>query len=190
MKEDMTDKQIQDFFENLDPSDFARDTSAVETESLGGNQSGASAFVRFVDAMIKGTMEGFNAQTTGELWQPTAVLQRSDTRRFFLPDDDETNQMFIQRLHREAEQMSAQWFFIATIGPVAVYRDIDEMVDDDGSHDIEAIMWYAESRESDFRHIRQGMISIDGLSCGINYEGDPEGAADMFKQVLRRESVT
>lgn len=178
----MSDKQISEFFDNLDPSDFARATSAVDTEKLAAPQRGAAAFVRFVDANVKGTMEGFNAQTPQVPWQSTAVLQCSDERRIFTPDDDETNNMFIKRLHREAKQMEAEWFFIAMLGPVAI-------VSGDNEEEVEAVMWYAEARESSFRHTRQGMISVDGMTCGINYEGDPEGAADMFREVLSREPV-
>lgn len=184
-----SDREIQDFFDSLNPSDFDRETSAVATELLAAKQSGAAAFVRFVDAMISSTMESFNAQTPQEPWQATAVLQVSDTRRFFVPDDDETNQMFINRLHREALELRARWFFITMLGPVAFYRSVDELADDD-DHEIQAVMWYAEANEPGFKHLRQGMISIDNDRCGINYEGNPEGAADMFKEVLPREQVT
>lgn len=186
MKEEMSDDQIQDFFDNLDPNDFARETSAIDETQLPQKQAGAAAFVLFVDANIKGVMDDFNEQTPQVPWQAVAVLQSSDVRRIFTPDDDETNSMFMSRLHREAQQLGAQWFFLAMVGPVvfATAADIDN------AQEVDAIMWYAEAHEPSFQHIRQGMISIDGIKCGINYEGDREGAADLFKQVLRREAVS
>lgn len=184
MSDSMSDKEIARFFDNLKPEDFERETSAVETTTIDPPQRGAAAFRRWVDALLASVRESFDTRQFKE-WDPAAVLQAPDQRRTFEADDDETNEMFMWRLHREAEKIDAQWFFIATVGPIGVWTDLDDM-ETNPDRSVQGIMWYTENRDPDCPVIRQGFLSIvdDGDRAGINHEGDPSGAAPMFRTVL------
>lgn len=179
----MSDEEIEKVFAGITPEDFNRETSATDIMKLPKVQQGPAAFNRFVQAMLTGVRESFDAASDQEPWQSTAVLQNGDCRRIFLPEDDETNRMFLNRLRREAQEFGARWFFAAFRSQNNVWASFEDM-DERPDQVVDSIAWYAEAKESDFEHIRQGAITIAQEKTSLNFEGDPSGAEPLFRGVM------
>jgi hypothetical protein len=174
-------QDLSALFADLTPADFFRETSAVDSDDYDVVLSGEQDFDKFVIRHIQRTRLNFDEDA--ESFQPVAVLSTFTAARVFTPDEDETNEMYMSRLNREAAAFEAMWFAVSMVAPAVVRTDAMQDV----------ICWYAEAREPRFSKIRQGVITIGvgthGDKVGMQYsdefmEGSPEGAAALFRSVL------
>lgn len=154
-------------FDNLNPEDFNLEETTAISETPRGHH-GADAFNAFVAEQQRAVVTAYMAGE-GDV-QPIALLANQDTQRIFTPDDEETVAEFIKRLNREAHSMGAVWTFYACKTQVA-FEEVDadaEVSDADNAEDVQAalaegrmtdgILWYAERREGDEQHRRQGVM--------------------------------
>lgn len=156
-------------FDSITPQDFILESTAVsETERA---NHGADAFNAFVDEQMRAVRTAFMA-SEGNL-QPIALLANQTTQRAFTPDDEETVGEFIKRLNREAKHMGAMWTFYACKTLVQTEQvDPSELTDATDRDEVQAaiaagtmapgVLWYAERREGDEEHRRQGVMKEVG----------------------------
>lgn len=179
---------ISALFDDIQPQDFFRETSAVASEEYLDVINGKVEFEAWVEDNLGKIRDTYNDDPAE--FDPVALLHCPNGTRVFLPDDDETNEMYMSRLQREAVQFEATWFCIGMVAPAAVCADRDEAAG--GNYVMqEAINWYAEAREPRFNQIRQGIITIrDDKQAGEMLEGTPEGASYLFRSVLNPKLKT
>jgi hypothetical protein len=181
---------IERFFNEITPEHFFRDTSAIGDLRMG--TPSADQFDRFVTDLVFLTNE--RASKDGE-FNPFAVLRSAERQRIFLADADETPDAWAARLHREATDMNAVWFYVALLSPGRVYEgDQPESIErtedaidaalDDGRLSL-GLAWLAVRRDTDGEANRAGLIALDqDGKPGENTEGvlDPDG--NPFAHVL------
>lgn len=187
MSNDFND-DLAGIFDDLNPEDFARETSAVASAEYDDIRQGREEYLAFVDANLHHIRSAYDEDPDN--FDPIGILHTPEGKRVFLPDDDETNEMFMLRLQREATEFQATWFFIGMIAPAAVCADRDEAV---GGNFVmqDSLCWYAEAREPRFNNVRQGIIVIHkDKTSGDLLEGDPEGASYLFRMVLNPKLKT
>lgn len=183
-----TDAEYDGVFDDLNPDDFARDTSArAEVSRLNG-------FDAFVDEQIRAVRTAWIASET---WmQPIALIANHEAQRIFIPDDDESLRQFVDRMHREAVAMGAIWTFVARRAMVASFGDTTE------DHDVDlddpdtweravaeglvvlGVQWYAERREGGDRQQRHGQIHDENGTLGALREGAPNQRVPLFPEIL------
>lgn len=179
---------ITALFDGIEPADFFRTTSAVAHEEYLDVINGKVEFEAFVEKHLDNVRATYNEDPAE--FDPVAVLHCPEGTRVFLPDEDETNEMYMSRLQREAVEFQATWFFVGMVAPAAVCADRDEAAG--GNYVMQdAINWYAEAREPRFNQIRQGIITIrPDQQAGELLEGTPEGASYLFRSVLNPKLKT
>lgn len=187
MSDEFSD-DISALFDDVKPEDFFRATSAVASEEYLDVINGKVEFEAFVAKNIENSRLTYDDDP--DEFDPVAVLHCPSGTRVFLPDEDETNEMYMSRLQREAVEFEATWFFIAMVCPAAVCTDRDEAAA--GNYVMQdALNWYAEAREPRFNQIRQGIVTIKAdKQSGEMLEGTPEGASYLFRSVLNPKLKT
>ena len=170
------DAEYDGVFDDLNPSDFTRFTSArAEVSRRGG-------FDAFVEEQLRAVRTAWIASET--YMQPLALVANEEVQRIFIPDDDETLRQFVERMHREAVAMGATWTFVARRAMVASFGDTDEGYsrDLDDPENWEravaeglvklGVQWYAERREPDGdRQQRHGQMQDENGTLGALREG-------------------
>lgn len=162
----MTDS-YEGIFEHLTPDDFARDTSAVEQDE--NRVNGLEAFNAFVDEQIRMLRTAYIA-ASGDL-DPIAIIASPTVQRMFTPDDDESNQAWVDRVAHEARLIRANWTFVGKKAPVAVVPPSEDGQVRDSMDKTLAqqaiaagtvkigMMFYAEYREDGERFHRLGQMA-------------------------------
>lgn len=176
---------IERLFADITPEHFHRETSAIDDASV---HLDACSFDEFVNQLVSIT---FRRASEKIEFSPFAVLRNDARQRIFLADGDETPDAWAKRLHREATDMDASWFFVALLSPGRTYEgdrpediprtdaDIDAALDD-GRLKI-ALAWLAVGDDGD----RAGLISLDDKGMpGECTEGEIDGEGNPFMQVL------
>ena len=186
---------ITGIFDNLTPQDFleAYQESTAVDEMSRINQ-GVDAFNEFVEEQIRALKLSYTA-AEGNI-QPIAVLAGRTTQRIFVPDDDETMQQWINRMHREAKAINAIWTFVSKKTMVGTRQaEVNDDAPDvnDPEHvrsAVEAgdmtmgVFWYAERREGDERHHRHGILRGSETRLTEALEGPTTQAIPLFAQIL------
>lgn len=188
----MTNDEFTGIFDNLNPDDFTLETSAIDETSR--ENLGVEAFNAFVDEQLRALRISY-AAADGELISPVSILASPVLQRVFSAEDDENMGQYVARLHREAKRMGATWVFTSkqTLVGTALMLP-DDMVDINDSKAVdkaieegrmeEGIFWYAERREGDERHNRQGIIRVVGNKLGAMTEGPAQQQIPLMAQIL------
>lgn len=173
--------EIARMFQDITPEQFFRDTSANHTRTTA---IPPNRFDLFLDTMLK--MSIANIEAGDDV--PLVVLHRLDEQRVFLPDPDETIEMFIDRLAREAQDFHAWWVFGVITGAITepgILSAMDGLTNEQRSdllHDLIARgtctagpTWYAESRKPE-RIIRFGILDVEQHQIveGRSGDGSPD----------------
>lgn len=189
----MTD-EYHGIFDDVNPEDFFSQTTAYQEVSR--TNKTLDAFNGFVDEMLRAVQMAY-AMAEGEI-SAVAVLANDETMRFYVPVDEETVQNYIDRLHEEAEQMNACWFFLARatrVGSHLVTRDDmhdatnDQVIEDAAEEGAlqDGLFWYAERRE-DEHQTRMGIYFDNGsniLERSMETPNTPQ-TSELLGSVLRR----
>jgi hypothetical protein len=189
-------------FDHLTPEDFARDTSARESQvkpgviqNLGLN-TGPIGYDLFVELWLQKCRD---LAETDDDFTPFAVLSNAMIERYFEGEDDEVPADFARSLQREARQMNASWFFVAMVAPArAVYRDEETPKQIGGdlgeiqaalmSGDLDlCVCWTTTSAElGGQRRSRAGIMYLDDEGrIGQEIEAPLNPDTDPFNEVLR-----
>lgn len=176
--------EISRLFENISPTDFAPNTTAVRVDHLETEIDDAEAFMRFTIQYIEGTRLVHDA-TEGD-FPGIVVLRTGEESRVLLGEYDESTGGFMKRAEQEASDMNAMWVFAAVQGVAALGHTIDTTTEEgkkqfDAQEHIDVVNWYAESKN--LGAVRFGVLHInDGLRI---YAGvDPKGTDPGFRAIL------
>lgn len=193
MADDKYDDEIAEFsafLENATGGDFARETSALDEHARVNR--GTEAFGAFVDEQIRAVRISWITSET--YMQPLGVLANASRQRVFIPDEDETNEDFANRLAREAKAMDAIWTFVCLRTMVGSGSRAAGAIDVDDEEEmyraLEAgelslgVMWYAERNEDDVRQRRHGHIIDEDGTLGPNKEGWSEQRVALWERIL------
>lgn len=181
-------------FDNATVADFMRDTSA--RSEVERTNRGAEAFNQFVEEQIRAVRTAWIAAET--YMQPLALVANAEKQRIFIPDDDETLEQFINRMHREAQAMGAIWTFVAKRTMVATIKEsLDPDEENVDVSDPEAweravaadlvrlgVTWYAERREGNQRQHRHGQMHDEDGTLGELIEGSSIQVVPLFAKIL------
>lgn len=193
MSDDLNIEEIRNFLDTVTADDFDR-TSAHDESHYTKEITGQARFNAFTHFHLEAARIAY-AASDGYM-NPWAVLHRPDARRMFVPDDDETVSMFVNRLAREAQDFGATWFFIAMVGPGGYAEETEDIPSGEQVFRGEAtsdtfkpaINWYAESIEPKVEAVRYGIVTIENGRARSNIENevaDHAGASPLFTQVMR-----
>jgi hypothetical protein len=160
---------ISKAFDTLTPEDLIRDTSAIDISTLDEPAIGSTAWESWVTDLV---LIAQKRAREGNFWA-FAQLGSALERRIFVADGDETPEMWSARLHREAVQSKATWFFLSMLAPARSYNEDGEVPDhieptaeeinraiDDGELEI-GVCWLAQRADEQGSSQRAGIITLD-----------------------------
>lgn len=180
--------ELTGIFDHLTPDDFNLQTTAVD--EMARTNIGIDQFNAFVDEQLRSIRLGWSIGDG--YFCPVAVLANEGVQRVFAPDDEETLGDFVNRLHRESDQMRATWLFFALQTTVATYQHEDadavdsaDALEKGGEEAGPGLFWYAERRE-DERHRRHGIMPIANGRLGAQTEGSDNQEVTLFGKILDR----
>lgn len=178
-------------FDNLTPGDFDRETSAIDTSVLDTGTLG-DTFNTWLQPLIDITWQ--KALQDDHL-DAFAVLASDNTQRIFSSDADETVDHWAARLHREAVNMQATWFFLAMTSPARSFQDGDDVAHisptteqieaalDAGVLDL-AVCWVAVRDDSAGSEKLAGMIRLNEMGLPLDMVRGEFTADNPFAGVL------
>lgn len=185
--------EYEGIFDEATVDDFLRETSA--RSEVPRTNKGSEAFNQFVEEQLRAVRTAWISAET--YMQPLAIVANHEKQRIFIPDDDETLQDFVNRMHREAKSLEAIWTFIAQRTMVAslgegldVDQDVDVSDPDEWEKAVAAgivklgVLWYAERREGLDRQHRHGQMVDENGTLGRHIEGAPNQGIPLFAGIL------
>ena len=182
--------ELTGIFDHIRPEDFILETTAIQEYER--TNEGVEAFNAFVDEQLRAARQSWIA-AEGEV-QPIAILASTTKQRVFTPDDEETLGEWVQRLHREAQRMQANWVFLTKrtmVGSAAPgAQDVDFNDQEAVQAAIEAgtlvdgSLWYAERREGGERHHRFGIMRAKNGRLAEMEEGPSSQPSGLWSLIL------
>ncbi len=189
MTNDMNEKDIQHFFENLTPGDFfPRPATVTELPVQPGRD-----FDTFVQDQLRTVRYAF-ASADGEV-NPLATLASKNVERVYAAEDEETLGAWADRLTMEGLTIGATWLFIFKKTLVGTFKtDVSDdtiseaqaiqMMMNEGAAK-EALYWYAADKESGSRVHGYLDINEDGKTLGDVTMGDAARVDNVFARIMK-----